>query len=71
LCGLLAEYVNDHDGVLVGSVDDSPGSGRIVDPQFVAARADDRQGPRMRQAQHVTLLKPPEQNASPDARLRR
>ena len=61
--GLLAEDLQDHNGIGIQAVEDSPGGRAISNPQFVTTWADRRHGPRVRHAKRLTLLQSPEQDA--------
>jgi hypothetical protein len=54
---LLGEHLGDHDGVLVGAVQDPPCHGSINNPQLVAPSPHLGHGSRVRKRQHRTLLK--------------
>ncbi len=61
--GLLAEDLQDHDGIQIKSVHDSPVDADILNPQLVAAWSDGRHGPRVGHAQQFAFLQSPKQIA--------
>jgi hypothetical protein len=63
---LLAEDLNDDHGIGIGPIDDASGGARVRDPEFMAPRPEPRQRPRLREAQPVAPLQPPEQDARLD-----
>jgi len=58
--GLLAEDVENHDGIRRGVVNDSPRLVTIADSQLVALPTDCGHWPRMGQTQPLPFLEPPE-----------
>jgi hypothetical protein len=61
---LLAEYLGDHDGVRIDSVHETPGLALIVDPKFVAPRANRGHGQRVGHRQAFAALEPTKQQTS-------
>lgn len=53
---LLLEYAGDHGGIRIDPINDSPGHSCVVNPQFVAVRANDRHRPGMWQSERLALL---------------
>ena len=64
----LAEDGQNHDGVVIGPINDPPVGSGGSDAQFVAARSHDGHWPRVRHRQHLALLQQPKQIAGLDPR---
>lgn len=69
--GFLAEHFQDHDGVSIDAVDDSPILAVIANSQFMATCPDRRQGPRMRHGQRFAVLQQAEPESGRNPRLLR
>ena len=59
----LAEYIEDYHGVPGNVIDDPPSLVLIVNPEFMALRADRRNWPRMRQTQALAFLQSAQQKS--------
>ena len=63
LLRFLLEYIGDHNGVTVDSVDNPPDLIRVNDSQLVTASSNRRHRPGMRHPYRIAPLKKPQQIA--------
>lgn len=64
MCGrFLAEHVENHNGVGFNVMDNAPRVVAVMDPELVALDANRGHRPRMRETEHLTLLKPPQEES--------
>lgn len=64
LARLLRKDLEDHDGVEINTIDNSPCLALVVHPQLMTAISNRQHRPGMRQGQKLPLLKQPEEESS-------